>query len=97
MSWLRRLIFNWMRKEQELRNGASPGLLRNGDHSPLAVLVQDDANRAVSVTVIRNGFLLIRRTFNPNGPDKIDALYAATAEDLGPTLVAEMAAIRLIK
>jgi len=49
------------------------------------------------VTPIRNGFLVSTRTFNPNGPDKVDAVYAASADELGPLLVAEMATRRLTK
>jgi hypothetical protein len=46
---------------------------------------------------VRNGFLICRRTYNPNGPDKVDAVYAATIEDLGPLIVAELATVRLTK
>jgi hypothetical protein len=46
---------------------------------------------------VRNGFLLCRRTYNPNGPDKVDAIYAATAEELGPLIIAELAMVRLTK
>jgi hypothetical protein len=49
------------------------------------------------VTPIRNGFLISTRAYNPNGPDKVDAVYAASADELGPVLVAEMAARRLTK
>jgi hypothetical protein len=49
------------------------------------------------VIPIRNGFLVTRRTYNPQGPDRIDATYAADANDLGAQIIAELAQMRLTK
>jgi len=68
-----------------------------GEHSVLQMLSSADNLMTHAVTPIRNGFLISTRTFNPNGPDKVDAVYAASADELGPVLVAEMAARRLTK
>jgi hypothetical protein len=56
----------------------------------------DNAN-VLSVIPITNGFLICRRVYNPQGPDMIEATYSQTAEDLGPQLVAKMAATRITK
>ncbi len=52
---------------------------------------------SLTVIPIRNGFLVTRRTYNPQGPDRIDATYAADANDLGAQIIAELAQMRLTK
>jgi hypothetical protein len=52
---------------------------------------------SLSVIPITNGFLICRRVYNSQGPDMIEATYSQTAEDLGPQLVAKMAATRITK
>lgn len=75
-----------------------PGIARGGaEHLALHMLSSADNPATHVVTPIRNGFLVSTRAYNPNGPDKVDAVYAASADELGPLLVAEMAARRLIK
>jgi hypothetical protein len=69
----------------------------HGQHLTLQMLTSTDNPATHVVTPIRNGFLVGTRAYNPNGPDKIDAVYAASADELGPLLVAEMAARRLTK
>jgi hypothetical protein len=72
---------------------------RGGNAESMALHMLSSADNSVAhvVTPIRNGFLVSTRAYNPNGPDKIDAVYAASADELGPLLVAEMAARRLTK
>ena len=92
MSWLRRIVREW------LSGAYDGGLVKgHGEHSAVANLTSMDNPATHVVTPIRNGFLVSTRSYNPNGPDKVDAVYAATADELGPLLVAEMAARRLIK
>jgi hypothetical protein len=67
------------------------------EHSTLQMLTSMDNPATHVVTPIRNGFLISTRAYNPNGPDKVDAVYAASADELGPLLVAEMATRRLTK
>ena len=63
----------------------------------LDALSEEGAIGALTVVAIRNGFLITRRTYNPNGPDRIEATYAANADDLGPQIIAELAQMRLTK
>ena len=56
-----------------------------------------DNTHNLSVVPITNGFLICRRVYNSQGPDMIEATFAQTAEDLGPQLVAKMAAMRITK
>ncbi len=76
-----------------------PGMGRgqSAEHMALHMLSSSDNPAAHVVTPIRNGFLVTTRAYNPNGPDKVDAVYAASADELGPLLVAEMATRRLTK
>lgn len=93
MRWLRRMVRRWL-------EGPMPeavGSRGHGEHAALQMLASMDNPATHVVTPIRNGFLVSTRAFNPNGPDKIDAVYAASADELGPVLVAEMAARRLTK
>lgn len=74
------------------------GLVKgHAEHMALHMLSSADNPATHVVTPIRNGFLVTTRAYNPNGPDKVDAVYAASADELGPLLVAEMAARRLTK
>lgn len=92
MNWLRRMVRRWL-------EGPMPSAVSSGhaEHMTLHMLTSADNTAAHVVTPIRNGFLVSTRTFNPNGPDKVDAVYAANADELGPLLVAEMATRRLTK
>lgn len=93
MRWLRRMVRRWL-------EGPMPeaGIARGGaEHMALHMLSSADNPATHVVTPIRNGFLVTTRAYNPNGPDKVDAVYAASADELGPLLVAEMAARRLTK
>lgn len=74
------------------------GLVKgHAEHMTLQMLTNFENMSALIVVPIRNGFLVSTRTYNPNGPDKVDAVFAASADELGPLLVAEMATRRLTK
>ena len=92
MNWLRRMVRRWLA-------GSDDGALvkRHGEHSMLAQLTSMDNPATHVVMPIRNGFIVSTRSYNPNGPDKVDAVYAANADELGPLLVAEMATRRFTK
>jgi hypothetical protein len=89
------MVRRWL--EGPMPDGVVIGSRGHGEHSILQMLTSMDNPATHVVTPIRNGFLVGTRAYNPNGPDKIDAVYAASADELGPLLVAEMAARRLIK
>ena len=92
MNWLRKIVRRWL--DAVPATGAESAISRGNllDH------IADYSNpAAVSVVPVRNGFLICRRVYNPNGPDRVDAVYAATIEDLGPLIVAELATVRLTK
>jgi len=94
MNWLRKVAHRWL---NPMPVGSNPVA---SDQYPVPMLLQmssPDNPSACSVVAVRNGFLLCRRTYNQNGPDKVDAVYAATAEDLGPLIIAELAMVRLTK
>jgi hypothetical protein len=63
----------------------------------LDAMAEEGSPGSLTVLAIRNGFLIARRTYNPSGPDRIDATFAANAEDLGPQIIAELAQLRLTK
>jgi hypothetical protein len=91
VSWLRNLIWRWLHTERGVRASA-------GSANPtLQMLASTEAAAAIFVVPIRNGFLLCRRSYNPNGPDPVEATYADTVEALATLLVADMAAQRLTK
>jgi hypothetical protein len=92
MNWLRKIVRRWLDAVPAANGEAA---ISRGN---LLDQMSDYSNpTAVSVVPVRNGFLICRRTYNPNGPDKVDAVYAATIEDLGPLIVAELATVRLTK
>ena len=66
--------------------------------APLMHRLADPDNPAsINVISIRNGFLAAYRVYNPNGPDSIEATFASSAEELGPLIVAMLAAQRITK
>jgi len=79
------------------RNNPVPEPVLAGGVTALHRIADPDNMSAVSVVAIQNGFLVCRRLYNPNGPDTVTANYVATAEELGPTLVAVLAAQRITK
>jgi hypothetical protein len=93
MRWLRRMVRRWLEGPMPEAVGGRGG----AEHMTLHMLSSSDNPATHVVTPIRNGFLVSTRSYNPNGPDKVDAVYAASADELGPLLVAEMAARRLTK
>ena len=96
MSWLRNRVLAWLGGHPE--GGLAPaGLGKDVGSIPLLHLANPENPKALSVVTIRNGFLICSRTYNPNGPDKVEAIFAETADNLGPMLVAEMAAMRITK
>ena len=97
MNWLRRAILRWLHAgSTDARN---PFELKEGDGGPalLDMLASTEQTQSINIVPVANGFLLCRRAWNPNGPDKLTATYAAGAEDLGPMLIAELATARLTK
>lgn len=90
MKWLRNRIMRWLHGQpatEPVGHGAAHGLL------PL--IATPDNPAAIYVVGIRNGFLLCRRTYNPNGPDAIDATFAGTVDELSVALVNTLATQRL--
>lgn len=87
MNWLRRIVRRWLYPDEVVK-ASSPGILG---------WLQSEENNptAVTVTAIHNGFLVMRRTYNPSGPDKIEAIHASTAEDLANIIVGQLAVNRL--
>ena len=63
----------------------------------LDAMTEEGSPGSLTVVAIRNGFLVTRRVYNPNGPDRIEATFAATADDLGSQIIAELAQLRLTK
>lgn len=97
MNWLRKAMLRWLHAgSTDARN---PFGLKGGDggSSLLDMLASTEQTQNINVVPVSNGFLLCRRVWNPNGPDKLTATYAAGAEDLGPMLIAELATARLTK
>lgn len=97
MNWLRRAILRWLHGGSDSKTSA--GLLKSADgtHALLDMLASSEQTQNINIVPVSNGFLLCRRTWNPNGPDKLTATYAAGAEELGPMLIAELATARLTK
>lgn len=89
MNWLRRKLRRWIYDE------AVPEPIGHGANGLLGMLAAPDNPSTYSVMRIDNGFLVMRRKYNPNGPDAINAVFAADAEQLTNTLVAQMTAHRI--
>lgn len=91
MNWLRGLMLRWLGFHQ-------PSMALHDDGvTPLHFMAHRDNPDAFSVVPIRNGFLVCRRKNNPNGPDPVEAVFVASADELGSTLLAEMVSRRLVK
>lgn len=88
---------NLLGKLMRNRVWGTPSPPHEGGNSLLDVMSHSEAPATLTVLPIRNGFLICRRIYNSTGPDEVLALFVATAEELGPLLVAEMAAMRLKK
>jgi hypothetical protein len=86
MNWLKRILRNW------LHNGAIG--IDNGNNPLLAA---SDSNNPAALTVIaiENGFLVMSRKYNPNGPDSVSATFATDVDDLTGVLVSRLAQTRL--
>lgn len=93
MRWLRRAVVRWLSGPQP--DAAAP--IATSSNGMLGVLASEEHSGTVMVAPIRNGFLVCRRTYNPQGPDRISAQFASDADTLASLLVAEMAAARLTK
>lgn len=63
--------------------------------SAIGRLVDMDNHDTWTIAPISNGFLLSRRTYNPQGPDKIAAHYAANPADLAELVTTQMTLLRL--
>ena len=96
MSALRRMLQNVSPGSFGPGGGNGPVAAPRRSHM-LDAITEEGAVGALTVVAIRNGFLVTRRVYNPNGPDRIEATYAATADDLGPQIIAELAQLRLTK
>jgi len=90
MSRLRRIL-------QGVSSGAAPIAEAPRRSHLLDAMAEEGSPGSLTVLAIRNGFLITRRTYNPSGPDRIDATFAANADDLGPQIIAELAQLRLTK
>jgi len=90
MSRLRRML-------QGVSSGANPVAEAPRRSHMLDAMTEEGSPGSLTVVAIRNGFLVTRRVYNPSGPDQIVATYAATAEDLGSQIIAELAQLRLTK
>ena len=91
MSLLRKLLVDWLLPPPSVAAKSGDG------NTLLSIMSHSESAGVLTVLPIRNGFLICTRTFNPNGPDRVDALHVGDAEELGPLLVAELAAARLKK
>lgn len=91
MNWLRGLIYNWLHQYEQPNQ---PRVATYPSHN-LQMLAHEDNNATIIVSPIANGFLLSQRRYNPSGPDKIDAIFVGTPDELGPTLVSLLAQQRL--
>jgi len=96
MNWLHRNIMRWLQSSNSMGPG---GLLKGseGGDELLSTLASTDQPHNINIVPIGNGFLLCRRVYNSQGPDKITATYAKGAEELGPMLIAELATARITK
>lgn len=91
MRWLHNVLRRWLLSSygHEVRT-TRPA-------SNLWAATSDDNAASISVTPIRNGFLLSRRVVSHTGPDKIEVVHAATVDDLTKLLIAEFAVMRFTK
>ena len=80
----------WLHNNQVTAVGLKPG-----EPDPLSVHATMDNPSVLMVTPIDNGFLIMNRKYNPNGPDSITAMFAADAESLSAALVSRLAQARL--
>jgi hypothetical protein len=87
MDWLRRKFRSWLYPDEVVAKGSPAilGWLQSEENNPTAV----------TVTAIHNGFLVMRRTYNPSGPDKIAAIHASTSEDLANIIIGQLAINKL--
>jgi hypothetical protein len=74
----------------------SPGVASASISSgQLGYLASPDNPAALLVAPIENGFLIMTRKYNPNGPDSVSAMFAADAESLSAALLNRLAQARL--
>ena len=90
MNWLRKALLRWL-------HGPAPEVAPRSTNSQLMNLVHEDSPSVMTVTAISNGFLLCKRQYNPNGPDKIRAVYAANAVALAELVTVELTVARMTK
>jgi hypothetical protein len=95
VNWLRKRVLHWLHGPVVL--GSAPEKARDDGATLLSIMSHTESPNTVTALPIRNGFLICRRVYNPNGPDKVEATFAASAEEIGPLLIAEMAVTRLNK
>lgn len=94
MNWLRKRVLRWLHKDAMI---GVPEKARDDGMMLLNMLSHTESPNTVTAVPISNGFLVCRRAYNANGPDKVTAVFAATAEEIGPLLIAEMAVMRFTK
>jgi len=94
MNWLRKRVLRWLHKDTMI---GVPKEARDDGMTLLGILSHTESPNTVTAVPISNGFLVCRRTYNSNGPDKVTAVFAATAEEIGPLLIAEMTVMRFNK
>jgi hypothetical protein len=86
MNWFKRIVRRWL-AEDLFSEVAGKG----GPTSPLNLLSDQENPTLITVVPIDNGLLLMNRQYNPNGPDRVSAMYAADAESLATALVNRLA------
>lgn len=91
MNWLKRALRNWLHSDLPVAE-VGP---KAGGPDPLSSFGSMDNPSVLMVTPIDNGFLIVNRKYNPNGPDSITAMFAADAESLSAALVNRLAQARL--
>ena len=86
MNWLKRIVRRWLAEDLY-----SEVAVKGGAPTPLNLLSDVENPALVTVVPIDNGFLLMNRQYNPNGPDRVSAMYAADADSLATALVNRLA------
>lgn len=84
----------WLRKWVNNASHQGPALLKHHGATPLYGLLEEHLP-GVWLVRISNGFLIMQRTHNNNGPDKISAHYVESLGDLAENIAAVMVAAQL--
>jgi hypothetical protein len=88
-------MWQWLRDLLPQKGTDGVVLRSHNEGTPLHLLAAQENPAALSVIPIRNGFLVCSRVYNPNGPDRVEAIFASEVVELSDRLIAEMTARRL--